>query len=350
MAKKSKRVPSALEQAVDFLSLLYKGQEDQTTYCNIVDAHATAYNMIVGVGTAIGIEIDCCPHIGLLAESIRRCESGFALTRYSEDKLYIKQEDFHAFIPCLRNPAFLQWTEPDAPIAPLGAQFITAIDSVSPLADDKAETLINAAIQLYGNSVMATSGSLVMQAWHGFDMPDGMLFPKVAAKILHKIKKPLVAFGFSNISITFHFADNSWLKSQLYRDKLPDIRPHMDGADFTALRPIPHNFFDAVEQVAPFSKDGQVWVEGNRVSSHPFHIRDEGSGLTLSFDGQGHSCRVYRFIDLLAIRKVANAWSEFGREDATVFFGDNLRGMVWHKAATAEGQIYSAITDDDIPF
>lgn len=350
MAKTKKQPATEFENAVDFLSLLYSDKDDQSTFVRITNNFGTAYNMTIGLGCPIQVDMECCPNIDLLREAVKRCKDNFALTHFSQDKLIVRQDDFHAFIPCLRDSNALTWIEPNPPQASIGNDFIKALDRVSAFADDKAERLLEAAIQLYGQSVIATCSSVVIEAWHGFNMPDGLLLPKQAAKMLHKIKKELISFGFSKDSITFYFADHSWLFSQLYKERLPDIRQHIEKAKFNNLRQIPHNFFKAVEEVAPFSTSGFVWVEGNRVSSHPFTVVYEGSGLSLNFDGPGHAWRRYGVDDLHRIRKIANMWDEHGQDDATVFFGEGVRGMLWHNTNEPTMQGTAPNDDEDIPF
>lgn len=352
MAKAKKQPASEFEKAVDFLALLYNAKDDQTIYCRIVDGEATAYNMIVGIGTPIHIDFQCCPNVDLLREAIKRCKDNFVIAQYSPDKLIVRQDEFHAFIPCLRSDAALTITQPDAPVATMGEAFIEALDKVSAFADDKAPRLLEAAIQLYDGSVLATCGSVVIEAWHGINMPNGLLLPKVAAKVLHKIKKEIVSFGISPTSITFHFADGSWMKSQLYKDKLPDIRQHINGASMNGLEPIPHKFFEAVAEVYPFSVDGFIWVEGNRVASHPFSVVDQGSGLSLPFDDSmfGMEFRRYKGDDLHMIRKIAKQWNVNGRDDGTLFVGEQVRGMIWHSKQKETTLGATPNDDEDIPF
>lgn len=343
MAKQKKPEVSSFEKALDFLALTYKAGEDQSTYSFMELGTAVAFNLTVGLGSPIDVDLAACPHIDLLRTAIERCGPTFAITQLAQNKIIVRANDFHAYIPCI-DPNGLVWPTPDRMVAEINDDFLEALNKVAPMADAKAETVLECAIQLYDGSVLATNKSLVIEAWHGTSMPDGLLLPKVAAVLLRRAKKHLKGFGFSENTITFYFTDGCWLRSQLYRDKLPNIKRHIEAASQDHLRDIPHDFFPAVEKVAPFSTSGHIWVEGNLVRSHPFHVTQEGSGLTLEFSGEGHDYRVYGAHDLHLIRNIATKWDEYARDDGTLFFGEKVRGMIWHQKKM------EVSADDDIPF
>jgi hypothetical protein len=347
MTKGKKPEVSSFEKALDFLALTYKAGEDQSTYAFMEMGSAVTFNLTVGLGSPIDVDLAACPHIDLLRTAIQRCGQTFAITQLAVNKLLVRANDFHAYIPCV-VPGNLVWPSPDAMIAPLNDDFLEALNKVAPMADTKAETVLECAIQLYDGSVLATNRSVVIEAWHGNPTPEGLLLPKVAAVLLRRAKKHLQGFGFSPTTMTFHFTDGCWLRSQLYQDRLPNIKRHIEGASQDHLHDIPYDFFPAVDKVAPFSASGNVWVEQNLVSSHPFDAKEEGSGLALEFSGEGHAYRVYGASDLHLIRKIATKWDEHARDDGTLFFGEKVRGMIWH-GKKREGTAPSA-DDNDIPF
>ena len=347
MAKRQKKAEvSSLEQALQFLSMNFKVGEAQTMHSRMENGTAVTFNMVVGLGTPIDIDLCACPQVDLMLAAVQRCGPTLAITQLSPHKLVVRSQDFHAYVPCI-DPAACSWPKPDTPIAEIGADFIGALHKVAPFTDAKGETVLESSIQLLDGSVLATNRSVVVEAWHGTSMPEGLLIPVEAAKLLHKSKKELRLFGYSPTTITFYFADNSWLRTQLFQDKLPNIKAHIERASQEHMHDVPHDFFAAVEKVAPFSTSGKIWIENNLVSSHPFDAKEEGSGLALEFAGNGHAYRVYAASDLHKIRKIATKWDEFGRDDGTLFFGEKIRGMIWHQK---KAEPLSSAEDDDIPF
>lgn len=346
MAKKQKRKVGSLERALDFLSLAFKAGDTQSMYCNMDLGFATAFNMIVAVGTAIEEDLCACPHVGLLLAAIARCGEQYSITQLSTQKLLIRSGDFHAYIPCI-DPSTLSWTAPDALAAPLDDRFMEALTKVADLAVAKSESVLECSIQLNNCSVIATNRRVIMEAWHGLSFPDGLLIPKVAFTKLNKIKKHMKGFGFSANSVTFYFDDGTWLLSRLFQDKWPPaVQSHLQH-DIAAY-PIEESFFVAARKVFPFSSTSRIYVEGNLVSSHPFHVKEEGSGLALAFEGARFEPRSYFGDDLIFVSEFALKWDANARPDGTMFFGDNLRGLIHHDHFRNTGDAPS--DDEDIPF
>lgn len=154
MAKKPKPVKTQLVQALDLLSLTYKAGEDQAMYAMMRDHKAASFNSVIALGTTIEEDIEACPHIGLLEAALDRCgQNPYSITQLSTEKLLVRSDDFQAYIPCL-NPSGLSWPVPDALIAPLDERLLVALKKVAVLASTKAETVIEASIQINAGSVL----------------------------------------------------------------------------------------------------------------------------------------------------------------------------------------------------
>lgn len=338
---------SSLEQALDFLSLAYKAGETQSTYCFMELGTAICFNMIIGVGTRIEEDIAACPHVGLLRSALDRCGTEYVITQLSTEKLLVRSGEFHAYIPCLEAAA-LAWCQPDAALAPLDDRFREALEKVAGLAVTKADSVLECSIQLNAGSVIATNRRVILEAWHGIDFPDGLLMPKVAFAKLNKVKKRLQSFGFSPTSLTLYFEDGSWLFTKLFQDKWPaNVKEHLSIDNQS--HPIDESFFAAVKKVLPFSSSGAIWVEGNMVSSHPPFVKEEGSGLSLPFDGLQFEPRTYVGSDLLFVSHYATKWDANARNDGTSFFGNNLRGIIHHGNFSIIDPT-GPTDDEDIPF
>lgn len=340
--KKEKDQRSSLERALDLLSLVHNVKQECSLYCEMESNFATAFNMVVGVGTAIEEDLAACPQIDLLRAAITRCGESYAITQLSPQKLLVRSGEFHAYIPCV-TPASLYRVTPDLRIAGLNDRFMEALAVVAPLASTTGERVIDCSIQLNDGAVIATNRTVLIEAWHGNSFPSGLLIPKSSYMILKRSKKKVIAFGFSPDSVTFYFEDYNWLYTKLFKDKWPDVQNHLN-LEYTT-RNIPADFFAAAKKVSPFG-NGSVYVEGNLVSSHPPNVKEEGSGLALTVEGVTHEPRIYAWNDLALIAKHALRWDEKFHKQRTMFTGDNLRGLVYHGEQTDS----IANQDEDIPF
>lgn len=339
---------SSLEQALDFLSVAFKAGEDQSMYCNMELGFAVAFNLIIAVGTPIKEDLCACPHVALFQTALSRCGETYSITQLSATKLLVRSGDFHAYVPCTDGSA-LTWAVPDARIGTLDDRFMEALEKVAGLVVTKADAVLLCSIQLNNGSVIATDQTVVMEAWHGLTFPDGLLIPKIAYTKLRKIKKPIVGFGFSSLSVTFYFDDGTWLLTRLFQDKWPAaVRNHL--LDATGANTIEESFFIAAKKVYPFSDTGRVYVEENLVSSHPFEAKEVGSGLSLAFEGARFEPRIYPGEALQYVARYAKLWNANARPNGTSFFGDNVRGMIFHSHLKEERAVNGPTDDEDIPF
>jgi hypothetical protein len=340
MAKKRKPELPGLVRALDFLLLSYKAGETQSTYAMFKNGRVSSFNLTIACGTTIEEDIDCCPHLAMLSEAINNCgTSTYSITQLSSEKLLVRSDEFQAYIPCV-TPQTLQVAEPNSPVGMLDERFTKALQAVSALAVTKAETVIECSILLNSHSCIATNRNAIMEAWHGIDFPNGLLIPKIAVSVLAKSKKEISSFGFSKETLTFFFTDGSWMRTQLYQDVWPPIERHLNHPSL--CRPVPPQLFSAAKKVAPFSMDEHVYIKDGLISSHPFDRKEEGSSLKLPI-GSDHAERSYRINDLNLISKYVTQWDETSKEEATIFLGESLRGVIHHDKPNNK-------IDEDIPF
>jgi hypothetical protein len=336
--KKQKEPRGQLASALAFLNLTFK-DEDQGMYCMIGNHEARSFNFVLAAGTTVEEDLQACPQLDLMLEAIERCGPEYSITQLSPSKLLVRSAGFQAYIPCIL-PDKLSWPLPDAEIAPLGDRFIEALREIAPLLSATAETVLESSIQLNTGSCIATDRQVILEAWHGYDLPSGLLIPKAIVTALHKSAKSLRGFGCSDKTATFWFEDSTWLRTQLFRDKWP-IRVKEQLNCYPQLRAVPQFLFEAAKKVMPFSSNGLVYIKDELISSHPFDAIEEGSKLQLPI-GSFHAERIYDWQNLKRIQKHVVLWDE-GAKGGTYFEGDNIRGMIVDTRPQKE-------QDDDIPF
>lgn len=311
--------------------------KEQECYCMIGNGQAVAFNGIVAIGQAVDEHLQACPHTKLMTAALARCSEQYAIT-VEPERLTVRSGEFIASVPCC-DASRLVWAIPDASMCSVTDTLAAAIKIVADLANDKAPTVLQASIQLNSGTVLATDRSAIIEAWHGHSLPNGILLPKLAATTLKKIKKTLVGFGYSPASATFWFEDNSWMKTQLYEDKWPSVAD-IFKAEVEYIDLPKEKLIEAVNKVAPFSKDGFIYFGSDKVFSS---FENKGAEYA-SISEDMPSMRVYRDSDLFLMCKLATKIDYATAKNATFFVGNNLRGAVAHR-------IWTGIQDDgEIPF
>ncbi len=345
MAGKKKPPKSKLIQALEFLRLMGRVIDDRGTYGMFESHTAIAFNGIVAAGTTIEEELNCCPQLSLLQEALEQSGARYVITQLSPEKLLVRSEgdqEFQAYIPCLLRTG-LPAVIPDALAVPIDDRLIVALRKCVPLLNPLAETVLEMSIQLNAGSCLATNRAVLVEAWHGLDLPSGLLLPKNIVVAIHKSKKHLKGFGCSKETATFYFEDDTWLRTQLFQDRWPvQVTSYLNSSDHN-VRKVPPQLFDAANKVAPFSS-GHVFIKDGLISSHPFDVIQEGSSLKLPI-GSEHKERYYSIDNLDFVSPFAEWWDEDARPDATYFVGKEVRGLIAHQIPQ-----HSGVTDDDIPF
>lgn len=323
--KQAIETKSSLLQALEFCSVVSeKLGASYETHIGLRNKWAIAFNGIIAAGSPIEEDIYCYAHTITLIDALSKCEETYSLTQL-EGKLSIKSGKFKALVPCL-DPTLMQEALPDPLIAPITNKFREAVEAVGVLASENAQHILTASVLMNGPTVISTNRVMLLEYWHGLDLPPNVPLPKQFVAALVKQKKNLTGFGFSSCSATFWFEDGSWLRTQLYNDEWPDVSRILNRE--ANLWSIDANFFKALDAVEKFSADGNIYFHNGKINSHP----DEGVGASYELAGLPN--------DVIYPAKQLNIMKPFvkridfkaqGIHDSSyclVFQGDVCRGVI----------------------
>lgn len=308
---------SAFSDAIAFCaSILSDKGTISETHLRISNGQATAFNGTLAIGIKCESDITACPQSRMLTEALSKCGQQIAITQL-DNRLSIRSDKFRAFVPCI-DPVLLSTPTPDAPQVDVDDKLKTALSIAGELANENSERINDVSVLLDQGSVISSMGSgCILQYWHGFNLSPSLSIPKALCSRLAKINKPLAKFGCNQFSCTFYFTDGSWLKSQLYADRWPDVSSVFECQH--DLQPFPVDFWDALAAVAPFGEGLVYWDGKGRLSSHA----QEGAGASFDLPGyRGSSwCFPARQLALLKAFSVAD------------FQAQGLRGPVLYAAS-----------------
>lgn len=258
-AKATQKETSELLASLEFISLIKK---DQDTSALFRSGQLVATDGVVTVGIPVNTDLTACPHLEKTVAALKICGRSFDITQLPEGAISIKGGSFRARIPCvpieLAPAAAIQ---PDPAQYAIDSRFTAALSGVARIATENATRLVETTILCRNGTVVASDGKILLEIFHGIQFPE-IILPKHAASLLAKTKKEPKLFGVGYnqdgkiSSITFHFDDNSWLKSQLYTDNWPDIDRILAANDFT-LEALSHDFFEACANISKFVEDGK---------------------------------------------------------------------------------------------
>jgi hypothetical protein len=325
-AKPAEPVKSTLLTAIEFCSCVTeKLGAPYETHIGLHGNWAIAFNGIVAAGTPIADDIFCYPHNHYLVEALSHCDETFSLTQLSNDRLSVKSGKFKAIVPCL-DPKLMQVALPDPQIVGITNEFKKAVEAVGVLADINSDHVLTASVLMNGQSVISTNRKMLLEYWHGLDLPFNVPLPKQFVAALAKQKKNLSGFGFSDCSATFYFEDGSWLRTQLYSESWPDVSRILNRpANLWSIDP---NFFTALKAVSKFSEDGNVYLDTNMLRSHNNDL--QGASYECAGIPKGATYPIKQLLVMEPYVKRID-WLAPGVHDNSyclVFEGDKMRGVI----------------------
>lgn len=294
------------------------------THVQLNNKTAVAFNGILSAGALIEEDIYACPNNKLLIEAMSKCGQTYSFVQLDQNRLQIKSDKFKAIVPCI-DPSTIPTTQPDNFVCEITDVIKTAINAVSVLTSDEGQTIHTTSILVRPNSTVATNGYIIFEYWHGFNLPT-VAVPKALASALANIDKKVSGLGFSDNSVSFFFEDNSWIKSQLFRDEWPKV-DHLLNVQAN-LWPVPGTFFEGVAAVTPFSSDGLLYFDKDLIKSHA----TDGVGATYEVTNLPKG-PIFNAKNLMLVKPhakvidfVAPGLSE--GQTMLVFQGDNIRGAM----------------------
>jgi hypothetical protein len=349
-----------LLEALEFVSIAQSdiGEPNQT-HCTIAQHEVVAFNGILAAGFPVVEDITVCPNTNYLLKALRgKATDGLSITILGDGRLVVTSLPFRAVVPTMEFGK-LAYARPDAIIAPLDARFRDALAIVAPVVAEGAQHVALACVYTKDGSLLATEGHVCLEAWHGNSFPPGLMIPKASAVAITKIKYPIIGFGFSASSLTIHYENKAWLKTQLYVEQYPNVQKLLDMP--TSYYPISEGFFRSLNSLAGLTKD-YIYFEDNEVRTSP--IKGEGASFT-SFGLPQRKTFNYKYLKI--IEPYAKFIDFISESDRLKFAGDTVRGIVmaatWpeeEKAEAISAYVYSPPVgypnngnddlDDEIPF
>lgn len=293
------------------------------THMKLQGRTVTGFNGVIGAGCIIQEDIYAAPNAKLIVDALSKCGQNLSITQLDNGRISIKSDKFKAVVPCI-DPNSIPSIMPDTPIAQLDDKLKKAIEAVGVLADENAQRVVAASILIRSGSTVATNGAIIFEAWHGIDLPT-LALPKAFVQPITKTQKQLQLFGFSESTATFWFNDQSWIRTQLFKEQWPEV-------DHLLNRPakffdIPKGFWEGMDAIAPFSTDGLVYFEDGLIKTN-----DEGQGASYEVSGVPKG-PIFNIKNLMTIRQhakqidfVAQGTSE--NTTMLMFVGDNIRGAM----------------------
>lgn len=255
--------------ALEFISIAQRDAgEPRQTFCQMSDGIIFGQDGAMSAGCKIEESITAFAHTKKLLAALKKCSDQITMVQAGDGKsITIKSGKFSASIPCYNEFDKHNFPKPtpDDRVANVTNALKDALKACYPIVNESSPHPHAAGVLIQSGSVVSTNGVILVEYWHGIDLPPNILLPKAAAAAVANCPKNLTGFGFSDRSVTFYFEDDSFIKSQLFECTYPKFSQLFDR-EFT-LSPAPEDFFKGIDHVLPFSPTGLIYFDKDVIQS-----------------------------------------------------------------------------------
>jgi len=279
------------------------------------------YNGALALGAKINLDLNCKPKAIPFFKAISNCQDTIQMALTGAGKLSIKSGKFKAIIECLDEETMN--IQPDGDVYEIdGAALLKALKIVVNLIGVDASRPWCEGVLLKEGSLFVTNNVILVEHWLGFIAPHPVNIPKIAIKELLRIGDAPVKCLVSNSTISFLYADDRWIRSQLLDVNWPNVSALLGGE--ANLELVDKTIFDGLEVVAHFAdKANRIFFNHNVIST----CQDASLGAEYEIDSVVPES-VFNIDMFKLLKNVATKIDLSAYPKPCPFVGENLRGVI----------------------
>lgn len=293
------------------------------THFRIENRRVQGYNGKIALSAPIDFDIDCTPKALPLVKAIAQCDETVQLGMTPSGRLSVKSGKFRSYIDCVEGST--PHVKPEGKAVSMnGEVLLDALNKLLPfIADDAARPWSNGVL-FDGQSAFATNNVIIAEYWLGAPMPERICIPIYAVKEMLRIKKAPCHFQMTDNSMTAHYEDGTWLRTNLIDIKWPDVRRILDR-DLSTVKTIPPEFFQGLTKLSPFiDVFKRVIFEPGLMRTHAKHS-EEGAQIELDWLTESST---YALPMLQKLEGVAEKIDLSQYPEPVPWVGNSLRGVL----------------------
>lgn len=276
------------------------------------------FNGVVALSSPIALDITCSPNAVQLIKSIQACDETVQLHLSESSRLVVKSGKFKAHVEC--SPEAFPDIAPEGTNIDLGSDFLDVVQSLAPFVSDDASRPWAHGAMFRGGSAFATNNLIIVEKWIGKAFPE-INIPKETLEELIRIGDNPIRMQATDSSVSFHFSDGRWLRSQVLSTAWPDVSTILNT--ICESKEPPAGFFEAIEKIAPFVENGRVFFSDGAVSTS----NQDGVGASVEVRGVP-AVGCYVLSALRSLHGVADTFDFSQYPSPCMFFGRGLRGAL----------------------
>ncbi len=291
------------------------------THFFIAEGKVRGFNGSLALCSPIPFDISCKPRADMLIKAISNCSETVQMSMTPTGRLSVKSGKFRALVECVKEEVAHIVPTGDH-VAIDGSAVLQAMNTLWTFVGNDATRPWSNGVLLQGSSAFATNNIVLVEYWLGSPFPLKINIPRDAIRELIRLKEPPIGAQVDETSITFHYQDGRWLRTQLLDSAWPDVNRILDMPG----NPVPVHpaLFEAIASVKPFvDKTGRILFGDGSIRTHA--TGDQGAHFNLEgFNYEG----VYQADMVSLLEGVATKidWTTYPKP--CIFHGKRLRGAI----------------------
>lgn len=301
------------------------GITPELEHYQIKNGHVVGFNGYMALSSPIDLTIEALPKATLFHKALQACGDSIAIDTTPAGRLHIKSGNFSAYIPCIERDVYE--AKPRGTVYPVAPGLAKTFARMLPFIADDATRPWAMGLSIGGGCYTATNNVILLQVWDGHQMPT-FNCPRFAVAEVARIRQDPVSIQICADSVTFHFENGRWLRSQLLEQGWPveKMNSVLERApDAAAPLPLPEGFFDAIETLAPFAESpmSPIFTTAAGLSTGRADSQ-EGASVRM----MGLPDAAFRLKALMMLRGEIDAIDLTRHPLPCHFFGPNSRGAL----------------------
>jgi DNA polymerase III sliding clamp (beta) subunit (PCNA family) len=292
------------------------------THFRIENGFARSYNGVLALCSPVPFDINCIPKADSLVKAISNCEETITLNMTPSGRLTVRSGKYRSFVECITGET--PHVEPAGQrIDFAGEELLKALKILMPFVGNDASRPFTNGVLLKGQSAFATNNVCLMEYWLGIQVPFVVNVPRAAIKEMLRVDEAPVYMQLETNSITFHYTDGRWIRSQLLSTEWPDLARILDHT--CNPQPVDPSLFVALDKLGNNADSvNRVYIKDGIARTH-IDGSEEGS----AYDIEGPQFEGLYSIPMLNLLNGVATHADFWRyPDPTLFYGERLRGAI----------------------
>lgn len=291
------------------------------THFRIENGHVRSYNGSMALSSPLKFDIDCNPRADQLVRAISQCTETVTLHMTSSGRLAVRSGAFRAYVDCIEGET--PHVVPEGQIINFdGELLLDAIKVISPFIGEDASRPWTNGLLLRGESAFATNNVCLVEYWLGTSVPFVINIPRTAIKEILRVGEAPSHAQLTDNSITFHYSDDRWIRTQLYETTWPDLAKILDRP--SKPMPIDERIFEGIEMLKGVGgADAKVFIKDGLMRTE---LNDQ-EGATYEIAGL-NATGCYSIAMLAKLKGVVKTIDLSSYPEPCCFFGDRIRGVI----------------------